>query len=40
MAWIQIISYMLALSLVVVCDWCGGLFGIWLELGMPMGVFF
>ena len=40
MAWTQIISYMLALSSVVVCDWCGDLFGIWLELGVPLGIFF
>ena len=32
MAWIQIVSYTLALSSVVVGEWCGGLFGIWLEL--------
>ena len=25
---------------VVVCGWCGDLFGIWLELGVPLGVFF
>ena len=31
---------MLTSSSVVVCDWCGGLFEIWLELGVPLGVFF
>ena len=36
----HIISYMLASSSVVVCDWCGGLFGIWLQLGVPLSVFF
>ena len=30
--WTQIASYMLVLSSVVVCDWYGDLFGIWLEL--------
>ena len=30
-AWTQIVSYTLASSSVMVCDWCGGLFGIWLE---------
>ena len=27
----------LALSSVVVCDWCDNLFGVWLELGVPLG---
>ena len=36
MAWIQSISQTLALSSVVVCDWCDCLFGIWLELGVPL----
>ena len=36
MAWTQIISYTLAMSSVVVCGWCGGLFGIWLQLGVPL----
>ena len=40
MVWTQIVSYTLALSSVVVCDWCGGLFGMWLQLGVLLGVFF
>ena len=39
MAWTQIVSYTLVLSSFVVCDSCGGLFGIWLQLGVPLGVF-
>ena len=39
MAWTQIVSYTLALTSVVVCDWCGALFGIWLQLGVPLSVF-
>ena len=31
---------MLASSSVVVCDWCGDLFGIWLKLGVPLGIVF
>ena len=27
-------------SSVVFCDRCGGLFGIWLELRVPLGIFF
>ena len=30
---------LLASSSVVVCDWCGNSSGIWLELGVPLGVF-
>ena len=40
MALIQNISQTLPLSCVVVCDWCGNLFGKWLKLGVPLGVFF
>ena len=40
MAWTQIVSYTLASFSVVVCDWCGGLFDIWLQLGVLLGVFF
>ena len=40
MAWTQIVSYTLASSSVVVCDWCGGLFGIWLQLEVPLSVIF
>ena len=36
----QIVFYTLALFSVVVCDWCGGLFGIWLQLEVPPGVVF
>ena len=39
MTWTQIISETLASSSVVVCDCCGDLFGIWLELEVPLGVF-
>ena len=39
-AWTHIVSYKLASSSVVICDWCGGMFGIWLELGVPLGVYF
>ena len=38
--WTHIVSYTLASSSLVVCDWCGGLFGIWQQLGVPLGVFF
>ena len=40
MAWTQIISYTSVSSSVMVCDWCGGLFGMWLQLGVPLGIFF
>ena len=39
MAWTQFVSYMLASSSVVVGDWFCGLFGMWLQLGVPLGVF-
>ena len=40
MAWTLIVSYTLASSSAVVCDWCGGLFGIWPGPGVPLSVFF
>ena len=36
--WIQSISQTLVSLSVVVCDWCDDLLGIWLELGVPLGV--
>ena len=38
-AWTYIVSYKLPSSSVVICDWSGGMFGIWLELGVPLGVY-
>ena len=40
MAWTQSISQMLVSSSVVVCNWCDDLFGMGLELGVPLDVFF
>ena len=35
--WNAVVSFVFCCDF---CGWCGGLFGIWLELEMPLGVFF